>query len=70
LLGAGFALTDRTLRLSGLVIFLLCLGRLFTYDLRALDTFSRILSFIVLGIVLLAASWVYTRFREKLRNLL
>jgi hypothetical protein len=70
LLAAGFILTERVFRLSGLALFLLCLARLFFYDLRRLDTGSRILSFIVLGVVLLIASWVYTRFREKLKNLL
>jgi hypothetical protein len=70
LLAAGFAARERVLRLSGLVIFLLCIGKLFAYDLRELDTLSRILSFVVLGVMLLAASWVYTRFREKIRKML
>ena len=58
------------MRLSGLVLFLLCIGKAFLYDLRQLDTFSRIVSFIVLGLLLLGASWVYTRFRERIRRLL
>ena len=33
-LTAGFPLRDRTLRLSGLVLFLVCIGKLFFYDLR------------------------------------
>jgi uncharacterized membrane protein len=45
-------------------------GKLFVYDLRELDTVSRILSFIVLGVMLMAASWLYTRFRDKLSRLL
>jgi len=61
LLAAGFLRTDRILRLSALAIFLLCLLRLFVFDLRGLDTPSRILSFIVLGLVLLGASFVYTK---------
>jgi uncharacterized membrane protein len=64
LLAAGFPLGDRTLRLSALAVFLLCLIRLFAFDLRGLDTPSRILSFVVLGVVLLAASFVYTRKRR------
>jgi hypothetical protein len=31
---------------------------------------SRIVSFIVLGFLLLAASWVYTRYREQLKRCL
>jgi uncharacterized membrane protein len=70
LLTIGFALRERALRLAGLIIFLLCIAKLFVYDLRELDTLSRIFSFVVLGVMLLAASWVYTKFREKLRKLL
>jgi uncharacterized membrane protein len=70
LLMAGFTWRERVLRLSGLVLFLLCIAKLFVYDLRELDTLSRILSFVVLGVMLLAASWVYTRYREKIRRLL
>ena len=70
LLVAGMALSERVMRLSGLLLFLLCIGKAFVYDLRQLDTFSRIVSFIVLGLLLLGASWVYTRFRERIRRLL
>ncbi|MBI1896073.1 MAG: DUF2339 domain-containing protein [Acidobacteria bacterium] len=70
LLIAGFVVRDRILRLSGLALFLVCIGRLFLHDLRELDTLSRILSFVVLGLMLLAASWAYTRFREQIRRLL
>jgi hypothetical protein len=31
---------------------------------------SRILSFLVLGLMLLGASWLYTRYRDKLTRLL
>jgi uncharacterized membrane protein len=70
LLLAGFWLRERTFRLSGLTLFLFCIGKLFVYDLRQLDTLSRIFSFIILGLLLLGASWVYTRFREQIRRLL
>jgi hypothetical protein len=70
LLTAGFLVRRRSLRLSGLTLFTVCIGKLFVYDLRELDTPSRILSFIVLGLVLLAASWLYTRFRETINRLL
>ncbi|HYZ86514.1 MAG TPA: DUF2339 domain-containing protein [Bryobacteraceae bacterium] len=70
LLIVGFAIRDRLMRISGLVLFLLCVVKLFFYDLSELDTWSRIISFIVLGLLLLGASWVYTRFRDQLRRLL
>ena len=40
------------------------------YDLRQLETVNRILSFIVLGVVLLIVSWIYTRFRSRIRQYL
>ena len=70
LLLAGFPLRERSLRLAGLALFFFCISKLFFYDLRQLDTGYRILSFFVLGLLLLGASWVYTRFREQLKQLL
>ena len=70
LLAAGFPLRERVLRLQGLVLLLACILKLFLYDLRNLETIYRILSFVALGLILLAVSWVYTRFREHLRRLL
>ncbi|MDX2154610.1 MAG: DUF2339 domain-containing protein [Bryobacteraceae bacterium] len=70
LLIAGFALRERPLRISGLGLFLFCVLKVFLYDLRELDTLSRILSFVVLGLLLLGASWIYTRFREQIQRYL
>ena len=70
LLAAGFALRDRVLRLSGLALLLVCTCKLFFWDLRNLDTLPRIFSFIVLGLLLVAVSWVYTRFRDQVRRML
>lgn len=70
LLAAGFALRDRVLRLSGLALFLVCTLKLFFWDLRNLETLPRIVSFIVLGLLLVAVSWVYTRFRAQVQKFL
>ena len=58
------------LRLSGLALLFLCILKLFVYDLQQLEALARILSFVVLGLVLLTVSWVYTRYREQIRKLL
>jgi uncharacterized membrane protein len=50
-----------------LALLLLCILKLFLYDLRTLETLYRILSFITLGLILLGISWVYTRFRDHLK---
>ena len=70
LLGAGFFFSDRTLRRSGLLLLAICTTKAFAYDFRVLDTLSRILSFIVLGILLLITSWVYARYSERLKQYL
>ncbi len=70
LLIAGFPLSDRVLRLSGLTLFMVCVLKLFLWDLRHLETLYRILSFIVLGLMLVSVSWIYTRFREQLQRYL
>jgi len=70
LLAAGFPLRDRTLRLSGLALFLVCIAKLFFYDLRQLQTLYRILSFFVLGVILVSVSWLYTRFRDRIQRYL
>lgn len=66
----GFVAHERALRLSGLVLLAVCIVKLFAMDFRELDPLSRIVSFIVLGVLLVAASWVYTRYREQLHKYL
>lgn len=70
LLASGFPLRDRVLRLSGLTLLLACILKLFVWDLRHLETLPRILSFLVLGLLLVAVSWIYTRFRERVQRYL
>jgi uncharacterized membrane protein len=57
-------------RLSGLFLFMVCVLKLFLYDLRQLETINRILSFIVLGVILVSVSWIYTRFRDRIQRYL
>jgi hypothetical protein len=70
LLASGFPLRDRVPRLSGLALLLACILKLFVWDLRHLDTLPRIFSFIVLGLILVAVSWIYTRFRDLVQRYL
>ncbi|MDX1980235.1 MAG: DUF2339 domain-containing protein, partial [Bryobacteraceae bacterium] len=67
---AGFAARERVLRLGGLALFAICVLKLFLFDLRNLETMARIVSFIVLGLVFIGASWLYMRFREKIQRYL
>jgi len=66
----GFVFQERVARLTGLGLLTACILKLFIYDLRGLTGLSRVLSFIVLGAVLILVSFVYTRFKERLEKLL
>jgi len=70
LLASGFPLRERLLRLSGLTLLLFCILKLFVWDLRHLETLARIFSFIILGLILVGVSWIYTRFRERVAKYL
>jgi len=68
LMAAGFLLRDRTLRLSGLGLFAVCLFKVFVIDLRGLETIYRIFSFILLGIILLLVSFAYTKYKDLIKR--
>lgn len=70
LLAAGFPLRDRILRFYGIGLLLICILKLFVHDLSYLETLPRILSFIVLGLLLVGVSWLYTRYRERIQRYL
>ncbi len=70
LLILGFVMRERVLRLCGLVLLGTCVFKVFLYDLRNLETLPRIVSFIVLGLLMLAVSFIYTRFYERLKHYL
>jgi uncharacterized membrane protein len=70
LLVSGFVLSQRVLRLCGLSLLSVCLLKVLIIDLSDVETIYRILSFIVLGGILLAVSFVYTRYRDVLKRYL
>jgi len=70
LLVAGFGLAERALRLCGLGLLGACLFKVVVIDLSGIETIYRIFSFIVLGTILVTASFVYTRYRDQLKRYL
>ena len=70
LMFTGLIARERVMRLSGLALLLACILKLFIYDLRELEALARIMSFVILGLILLAISWTYTRYREQIRKFL
>ena len=63
-------LGERSFRLTGLGLLLLCVGKILVVDVWGMDPRDRYLTFIVLGAALLLVSFLYTRNRETLRQYL
>lgn len=57
----GLRRGSRVVRLAGLGLFALALGKLFLYDLATLSSVTRALSFLAVGAVLLLAGFFYQR---------
>lgn len=70
LFGLGLGVRIRLYRLSGLALLALSLVHVLAVDVWKLDTVLRILSFLTLGLVLLALGFIYNRWHEALRKLL
>ena len=70
MVGLGFMFRERVARLLGLGVLSACTLKLFLWDLRGLHGLARVGSFIVLGVVLITVSFVYTRFRDRMARLL
>jgi len=62
LLAAGFIIKDKFFRLGGLIVFGLTLIRVIFIDLAGLPVIYKMISFIVLGLIFLGASFIYTKF--------
>lgn len=64
----GFVLRARLFRLGGLGILALALCHIFLFDVWRLDLPFRILSFLILGSVLLVLGYLYNRYAERIRR--
>jgi uncharacterized membrane protein len=60
----GLLRDDRRFRIGGLMLLLLAIAKVFLYDLASLDEIYRVLSFIALGLLLLASAFAYQRIRR------
>lgn len=61
----GIAKNVAGVRYLGLGLFAIVSGKVFFHDLASLDQFWRIVAFVLLGVLLLAGSFVYLKYREK-----
>ena len=67
---SGFSLRKKHLRIQGMIIFAITIIKVFLYDTRNLETIYRTVSYIVLGVILLLVSFIYTKYKEKLKEIL
>jgi len=58
----------RPIRLFALTLFGITILKVFVVDLSYLKGFSRILSFIILGLILLGAGFLYNKYKDKIRE--
>ena len=64
LLAAGIYLRARLARLMSLWLFGITVGKMAIHDLWLLDTLQRLIGFVGIGVLLLASSLLYHRFKE------
>lgn len=70
ILVCGFNFKRKELRLQGIILFGITIFKVFLVDTSHLSTLHRTISFIVLGAILLLVSFVYTRYKDRLRGIL
>jgi len=70
LFSIGLSFTDRLFRRFGLFYLAIALVHVLFVDVMKLDTLGRILSFIVLGGVLLLLGFLYNQYQDKIRKYL
>jgi uncharacterized membrane protein len=66
LIVAGLRKRYAPIRYFGIVLFAVTIAKVFGFDMAELDRIYRVSSIVVLGVLLLATSYVYNRFRSQL----
>jgi uncharacterized membrane protein len=66
----GFFARIKGVRIGGMLLFMLAILKLFFYDLWSLGTLYRIISSISLGVVLLAISFAYQKYKDKIKEII
>jgi uncharacterized membrane protein len=62
--------SERSFRLAGLGLLLLCVGKIMAMDVWALQVRDRYLTLIIVGSALILVSYLYSRYREAIRQFL
>lgn len=68
LMVCGFLVKERPFFLVGLAVFAVLVGKLVFYDLHGAATVWRILSFVVAGVMMMAAAFIFARFNKCMQE--
>ena len=66
----ALAVNERSYRLTGMVLLLVCVGKIMLRDAWGLAPRDRYITFIILGAALLLVSFLYSKSRDAIRQLL
>jgi len=66
----ALALKERSFRLTGLGMLLLCVAKVMAMDAWGLQPRDRYITFIIVGAALLSVSFLYSKYRETIRQFL
>ncbi len=64
LIGLGLWKNKKYLRIGAIVLFAITLMKLFLYDISSLDTISKTIVFVSLGVLLLIISFLYNKYKH------
>jgi uncharacterized membrane protein len=70
LLAFGIRGKNRLLRLMGIGLLGIAIARLSLYGFLAMEGIYRVIAFIFIGVVLLAASFAYNEYKEKIKEIM
>jgi hypothetical protein len=66
----AIAVKERSFRLSGLSLLLLCVGKIMVMDVWGLEARDRYITLIIVGAALILVSYLYSRYEETIRQFL
>ena len=66
----ALAVNERTYRLTGLILLLVCVGKIIVYDFWGLTWRDRWITLVILGAALLLVNFLYIKYRETIRQFL
>ena len=68
LIGLGIWKRQEHLRFGAIALFAVTLLKLFFYDIAHLDTISKTIVFVVIGLLLLLVSFLYNKYKDAIVN--